>query len=1070
MQERNNLMKNKTKIAFLTTFLTMGLVLGACGPKPSSSSNGGTSDSSSQAGTSSSENKTSSSQGGASSSSNPSSSSSQASSSSQGAGTSSSSQVASKYTVTFVVDGKTVQTTQVNPGGTVTYEGDTPTKASGVDGTVYRFKGWDKDITQPINADTVFTAVFEESQYVPEIMVDDFESYDATGDMKDAGWDAWGYDNATQTWTTQTKAAVSLGFNSEEGEKALKFDAWENTVGYKFVKTLQPGAFTKSANALRFRLMTPSMNLVRVLLKGSVKIEGKDNAVSFQYDIHPTSNDYVEYTIPLADDNWGLSWNTSISIKTGASWMGVHEDDFLKYLTSVDFFLQGDDSSVGGSGYSYSAYLDSIKFVTLDNPQFTRNETIKQYSRYTGKLADGSTLRVDLGANGQATAKVIDIETPVTIQGTYAIENKMMTFASADNGASLVYKGNIRDAGKTIQFMEATGSFSPYVDDVHLNAVVTVDDFEQYTESGVAYSAQNYDEDARSGLRGAFYSEYYGEGRGEWGGNNWPLAKDGDEINLIQDANGAHSGNKYASLKVFNGNATRYLQWHLFKGEGERLNFRGSKFSFWAKGYVNKLSVYAFSSTEPTAASVGNNTGFVKKVFNEGNNVSEWTHIELDLNPLLVYHGFMLVIDKDYMGDHQLYIDDVEIYTADPYATYVAPLPPEPKHLGVGDFYLAKLNGLVALQLSFDRENVAHFMIPSSSTMVNGTYAVNEDDVILTFAETTYTATIADDYSKLTFKAVTGTDSVAQTLNGISFDRVDFAETGESYESAGTMYYESNTDESKISGARGAYYCDRWLGDGHSTPLGGNGWELMGGNGDQVGLEQGGPVGYQYPTFKRSSSASLRYIQWDLYKGTAKQRKGVDSFGVWLNNPANNEMKIKIYVFKNQQVNPANQTDRVEKEITILANQPWTFYTVPLNPETSYYGFGIYTFKGASDAYLGLDGANFYSVDNSPYIAYFAKNNMVLSGSTAAGEASIKFGTLGKAYLTCDGAHISNQQVSYTMGYGEAGQEMVISIDEENKIKGIYSVDEEFKVTFTVTEATGQFNGLVTVGAIFANQ
>ena len=95
---------------------------------------------------------------------------------------------------------------------------------------------------------------------------------------------------------------------------------------------------------------------------------------------------------------------------------------------------------------------------------------------------------------------------------------------------------------------------------------------------------------------------------------------------------------------------------------------------------------------------------------------------------------------------------------------------------------------------------------------------------------------------------------------------------------------------------------------------------------------------------------------------------------------------------------------------------------------------------------------------------------MILSGSTAAGEASIKFGTLGKAYLTCDGAHISNQQVSYTMGYVEAGQEMVISIDEENTIKGFYSVDEEFKVTFTVTEATGQFNGLVTVGAIFANQ
>ena len=243
----------------------------------------------------------------------------------------------------------------------------------------------------------------------------------------------------------------------------------------------------------------------------------------------------------------------------------------------------------------------------------------------------------------------------------------------------------------------------------------------------------------------------------------------------------------------------------------------------------------------------------------------------------------------------------------------------------------------------------------------------------------------------------------------------------------------------------------------------------MGGNGDQIGLEQGGVVGYQYPTFKRSSGASLRYIQWDLYKGTAKERKGVDSFNVWLKNPAANEMHIKLYVFKNQQINPANQMERVEKEITIPANQDWTPYTVELNPEASYYGFGIYTYQGSSNAYLGLDGAYFCGVDSNPNYAYYTKNNMVLAGNTKVGEASIKFGTAAKAYLTCAAANISNQQVSYTMTATNAGQEMVIKMGE-NLIKGIYAVDTDYKATFTVTEATGSFADLVEVGTVFANQ
>ena len=1070
--ERNHLMKNKTKFAFLTLALTMGLIIGACTPAHSSSSapessSSETPASSSSAGgdtssTSSSSSATLSSSSSSSQSSSVSSSSSQPSSSSSSgssSSSSSSSSVKTTYTVNFVVDGQVIETHEVEPGELANYEGETPTKNPDANAVKYRFKKWDKDLTQPITGDMTFTAIFAE--YAAEIIVDDFESYSGPGSLKDAGWAAWTL--GSSSWTTETKASVSISRNAADGNKALRLDAWQNNCDFKAVKTLK-APFEKSANAIQFKLMIPSeMKSVKILLKGEIEIGGKLQAPSFEYVLHPTSSEYMEYTIPLADDNWILWGEQGKSIKEVAGWMGIHEDDYLNYLTSIDFYARGDD---GLGGQPYLAFIDSVKFITLDDAQFSQTQELKQYDRYTGTLADGHILRVDLAANGNATAKIIDLEVPQTIPGNYVIENDEITFTSADSGASLIYKGNITNSGQLVKFKSATGNYANAVIDMNLDAVQVVNDFEQYTESGEAYSKQNYDDTIGCGLRGDFYGEHYtGTGNADWGGGGWELLPDGNEVNLLSDG-GAHSGNKYASFKHMKNNAVRYIQWDLFKGYGDKYSYRGAKLGFWVKGFVDKLKVYMYSQSNPTAITkdervkVGN--------FALGRAVDEWQHIEVDLNPKLIYYGFMLLIEKDYISDADLLVDDIEVYTANPYAVYEEPVPPEPKHFDAAQSYLAKLNGMLSVQLSFDHNNEVHLSVPHKTIMVNGTYAIDEDDITITIGETTYTATIADDYSKLSFKGINGSDNVAEILNNLSFNQVDFAETGESYDDVGQMYYDGFTDEKGISGARGAYYCDRWLGSG-STPVGGNGWGLMGGNGDQIGLEQGGPVGYQYPTFKRSSGASLRYIQWDLYKGTAKERKGVDSFNVWLKNPANNEMHIKLYVFKNQQITPANQTERVELETTIPANQDWTMYSVPLDPEVSYYGFGVYTYQGETNAYLGLDGAYFCGVDDNPNYAYYTKNNMILSGNTNLGEATIKFSTAGKAYLTCANADISNQQVSYTMNVGETGQEMVIKMGND-VIKGIYAVDAEYKATLTITEATGSLAALVNNGIVFSNQ
>ena len=141
---------------------------------------------------------------------------------------SSSSEVKSTYTVKFVVDGEVVKTYEVESGDIVEYDGQTPTKDPDANAYKYRFRNWDKDVTQPITEDTTFTAVFAE--YAEEIIVDDFESYSGAGALKDAGWAAWTL--GSNSWTTETQASVSISRNAADGNKALRLDAWQNNCDF----------------------------------------------------------------------------------------------------------------------------------------------------------------------------------------------------------------------------------------------------------------------------------------------------------------------------------------------------------------------------------------------------------------------------------------------------------------------------------------------------------------------------------------------------------------------------------------------------------------------------------------------------------------------------------------------------------------------------------------------------------------------------------------------------------------------------------------------------------------------
>ena len=286
-----------------------------------------------------------------------------------------------KFVVKFVVNGVEVQTGEVEDGQKAAYNGETPTKAPDANAVKYRFKGWDKDLNQPITQDTTFTAVFAE--YAAEQVVDNFESYEANADMADA-WTVESYKN--NGWG-ETEASVVIGSKAKEGTKALRFNGWENNIGYRFLKHNEVGAFSKSANAIKFHMQVPSINTVKVILKGKATIRGQEQEPSFTYEFHPTTSEYVEYVIPLAANEWQLWQQAGQTIQTAADLIGAHVDDITNYITDVGFFVQGSD---GGSNLPFFMFVDDLQFVTVDEPVAKSEvETMGQYTRYTGLLNDG---------------------------------------------------------------------------------------------------------------------------------------------------------------------------------------------------------------------------------------------------------------------------------------------------------------------------------------------------------------------------------------------------------------------------------------------------------------------------------------------------------------------------------------------------------------------------------------------------------------------------------------------------------------------------------------------------------
>ena len=233
-----------------------------------------------------------------------------------------------------------------------------------------------------------------------------------------------------------------------------------------------------------------------------MEIGGSMQSGKFTYVLKPDTKEFVTYTIPFDADGWYLWENVGQTIKLISQYAGINEDDIVYSLTDIEFYLEG---TLAGNPPALS-FLDNFQLVTLDaqDKKYSEIEELHEYKRFSALTTSGNTLTINIGNDGTAIARVVDLETPVEVTGKVTVEGKNITFKSNDNGASLTYSGKITNAGQLIKFSAASGAFASEVDEIDLLAVQAVDDFESYTEDGVAYYQEN-DPTDRSGARSLLY-------------------------------------------------------------------------------------------------------------------------------------------------------------------------------------------------------------------------------------------------------------------------------------------------------------------------------------------------------------------------------------------------------------------------------------------------------------------------------------------------------------------------------------------------------------------------------------
>ena len=186
--------------------------------------------------------------------------------------------------------------------------------------------------------------------------------------------------------------------------------------------------------------------------------------------------------------------------------------------------------------------------------------------------------------------------------------------------------------------------------------------------------------------------------------------------------------------------------------------------------------------------------------------------------------------------------------------------------------------------------------------------------------------------------------------------------------------YDYNNPAENRSGMRANYYFD-YYGGGSTSPLGGTNWDLMKST-DYFDLyKTSGLYDSQCARVKHNRGAAMRYINYNLYDGSATAITNGGSLVFFAKGSDTEDVKIKIRAYMVNKVDKNNQitagtVSTLFDDVTIHQNSGnyagWQKYEFQLAANKTYYGFSITTIhnNGSGATYFYLDNIYVYSSVN----------------------------------------------------------------------------------------------------------
>lgn len=368
---------------------------------------------------------------------------------------------------------------------------------------------------------------------------------------------------------------------------------------------------------------------------------------------------------PVLSDGSGKGYvvkENAVVVNAGGAKVAVPECDY--------FELEAGDSGavLQGLSISYSCSPDTADIKLLDGT-------------YTGVGSDASTYKLVV-SNGSVSIQSLDKEHNLSLSGTYVMLDKdtakctflfntyNIYYVMDFDGHSFTFVSKSDDVG---------GAAAAAVAEVNFDRVYNVEDFESYSATGQGYtsSTKKYE---TTGLRANYYADFYTTGTGEIGGNNWPVMTSTDNSNWRN--NKGRNASAGGIFKFSNGMDMRYISMNELYGVKSIIG-AGAKLSFWVRGaYTNTnfnadatadtpMKFYAYYGsplTPSTQSSVRETFEFTVK---KG---SEWQHFEMPLTAGRPYYGFGIYAKQSSGATQYVPFDDIQIYTASPYAEYIPPV------------------------------------------------------------------------------------------------------------------------------------------------------------------------------------------------------------------------------------------------------------------------------------------------------------------------------------------------------------------------------------------------------------